>query len=89
MSKFPNTGELNRYAAARVSTVIGDYITPLKDARAQYEAYLKRRRSTMPIRHSPQSELLQTEIEKYVFIHDTIAEWLGTGASVPKAIGRG
>jgi hypothetical protein len=47
LSKFPNTGELNRYAAARVANVIGDYITPLKDARAQYEAYLNRRRSTM------------------------------------------
>jgi hypothetical protein len=43
LSKFPNIGELNRYAAARVANVIGDYITPLKDARAQYEAYLNRR----------------------------------------------
>lgn len=80
LRKFPNTGELNRYAASRMATVIGDYIAPLKDAREQYEAYLKRRRSTVPDRLLPQSELLQTEIEKYVYIRDTIAEWLKTGA---------
>jgi Domain of unknown function (DUF4263) len=73
--------ELNRYAAARVSNVIGDYITPLKDARAQYEAYLNRRRSTMTDAALAQPELLQTEIEKYVFIRDTIAEWLRDGAT--------
>ena len=81
LSKFPNTGELNRYAAARVATVIGDYITPLKDARAQYETYLNRRRSTMIDAALAQPELLQTEIEKYVFIRDTIAEWLRDGTT--------
>lgn len=80
LSKFPNTGELNRYAAARVVSVIGDYITPLKDARAQYEAYLNRRRSTMTAKLA-QPELLQTEIEKYVFIRDTITEWLRDGTA--------
>lgn len=80
LSKFPNTGELNRYAAARVASVIGDYITPLKDARAQYEAYLNRRRSTMTTALA-QPELLQTEIEKYVLIRDTIAKWLRDGTA--------
>jgi hypothetical protein len=79
LSKFPNTGELNRYASARVATVIGDYIMPLKDARAQYEKYLNRRRSTMLDAVLTQPELLQTEIEKYVFIRDTITEWLRDG----------
>jgi hypothetical protein len=81
LSKFPNTGELNRYAAARVASVIGDYITPLKDARGQYEVYMNRRRSTMTDSALPQPELLQTEIEKYVFIRNTIAEWLRGGAT--------
>ncbi len=80
LNKFPNTGELNRYAAARVASVIGDYITPLKDARAQYEEYLNRRRSTMTATLS-HPELLQTEIEKYVFIRDTITEWLRDGTA--------
>lgn len=77
LSKFPNTGELNRYAAARVTNVIGDYIMPLKDARARYEVYLNRRRSTMPSAVLALSELRQTEIEKYSFIRDTISDWLG------------
>jgi hypothetical protein len=80
LRNFPNSGELNRYAAAQVATVIGDYIAPLKDAREQYEAYLTRRRSTVPDRRLPQSELLQTEIEKYVYIRNTIAEWLRAGS---------
>lgn len=81
LGKFPNTLELNRYAAVRVANVIGDYIAPLKDARAQYEAYLNKRRSTMTQATLAQPELLQTEIEKYVFIRDTIAEWLRDGAT--------
>ncbi|MHC2617972.1 hypothetical protein ACVIW2_000003 [Bradyrhizobium huanghuaihaiense] len=81
LSKFPNTTELNRYAAARVATVIGDYITPMKDARAQYEGYLNRRRSTASDVPLAQQELLQTEIEKYVFIRDTIIGWLRDGAT--------
>ncbi|WP_444455308.1 Shedu immune nuclease family protein [Rhodobacter capsulatus] len=80
LSKFPNTGELNRYAAARVASVIGDYITPLRDARAHYEAYLNRRRSTTTATLA-QPELLQTEIEKYVFIRDTITGWLRDGTA--------
>lgn len=80
LSRFPNTGELNRYAAARVASVIGDYISPLKDAKAQYEAYMNRRRSTMTAMLA-QPELLQTEIEKYVFIRDTITEWLRNGTA--------
>lgn len=76
LSKFPNTTELNHYADARITTVIGDYITPLKDARALYETYLNRRRSTLADAALPQSELLQTEIEKYVLIRETIDEWL-------------
>jgi hypothetical protein len=76
LAKFPNSGELNRYAAARISTVVGDYLEPLKDARAQYETYLNRRRSTLTDAPLAQPELIQTEIYKYVFIRETIAEWL-------------
>jgi hypothetical protein len=50
LRKFPNTGEMNRYAAARVATVVGDYIQPLMDAREQYERYLTRRHSSVPDR---------------------------------------
>jgi hypothetical protein len=81
LSKFPNTGELNRYAAARVANEIGDYITPLREVRAHYEEYLNRRRSIVTDAWLAQPELLQMEIEKYVFIRDSIAEWLRDGTA--------
>jgi hypothetical protein len=76
LRRFPNTTELDRYAAARVATVIGDYLAPLKDAREQYEAYLNRTRSTLKGQPLRQPELLRTEIAKYVLIRDTIVKWL-------------
>ncbi|WP_043284116.1 Shedu immune nuclease family protein [Reyranella massiliensis] len=81
LNKFPNTGELSRYAAARVATIVGDYIAPLKDARAHYEAYLNRRRSVLSSVTLAQTELLKTEIEKYVLIRDTISGWLRNGTT--------
>jgi hypothetical protein len=47
LRKFPNTGEVDRYAAARVASILGDYFTPMKDAQGRYEAYLARRRSML------------------------------------------
>lgn len=85
LSKFPNTGELNRYAAARVTTVIGDYIAPLKDARAQYEAYLNRQRSTLAGAKLTQTDLIQVEIDKYILIRDTIVAWLRDNATRSEA----
>jgi len=80
LRKFPNTGEMNRYAAARVATIVGDYIQPLKDAREQYERYLTRRRSSAPDRPLDQLAVMQAEIDKYIFIRDTVTEWLANGA---------
>lgn len=80
LRKFPNTGEMNRYAAARVATIVGDYIQPLKDAREQYERYLTRRRSSIPDRPFDQLAVMQAEIDKYIFIRDTVTEWLANGA---------
>jgi hypothetical protein len=59
LRKFPNTGEMNRYAAARVATIVGDYIQPLMDAREQYERYLTRRRSSVPDRPLDQLEVMR------------------------------
>lgn len=81
LRKFPNTGELNRYASARVASVVGDYIEPLRDARQQYETYLNRRSATLADRPLAQPELIETEIAKYVYIRDTLTGWLGEGAS--------
>jgi hypothetical protein len=76
LKRFPTTGELNRYAAARVATILGDHFEPLQDARARYERYLDRNRSTLKGAKLSHEALLKAELEKYVYIRDTIAEWL-------------
>ncbi len=80
LTKFPNSTELDKYASARVENVLGDYLDAQRDFRAQYEAYLNRRIATAlgaPLRAEA---LLETEIEKFMLIRDTIHAWLATGA---------
>jgi hypothetical protein len=85
LRKFPNTGEVNRYAAARVASVLGDYFELMKDAQGRYETYLTRTRSVLKGAPVTQPELLQTELEKYILIRETIADWLVNGASRTEA----
>lgn len=84
LRKFPNTTEMNRYAAARIGSVVGDYFNFMKDAQGRYEAYLNKTRSVLKAAPLKQSELLQTELEKYELIRDTIAGWLRTGEKRPE-----
>jgi hypothetical protein len=81
LKRFPNSTELDRYAAARVATVLGDHIEPLQDAREQYEKYLNRRASALATAPLSQLALLEAELEKYIFIRDTIAQWLKSSTS--------
>jgi hypothetical protein len=76
LRKFPNTAEMNHYAAARVASVVGDYFALMKDARDRYEMYLSKTRSVLKAAPLRQPELLRTELEKYILIRDTIADWL-------------
>lgn len=76
LSKFPGTIELNRYAAARVSDVLGQYFDGMKDARAHYEEYLSRHKALLPDEPLVVAELLQTELDKYQLIRRTVADWL-------------
>lgn len=76
LEKFPNTGEMNRYARARVEMVIGDYFDEMQSARENYEAYLDKQKSTLSDKPLPQTALLQAEIDKYVYLRDTIEGWL-------------
>lgn len=76
LKKFPSSIELDRYANARVANVVGEYLDPQRDFRAQYEAYLSRR--TAAPRRAPlrAEELLSTEIEKFELVLETIRSWL-------------
>ena len=76
LGRFPNTGELNRYAAARVEAIVGEFFDGISDAREKYEAYLSKRKSSVSKKPLRQESLLQAEIDKYVYLRDTISAWL-------------
>lgn len=73
---FPNSVELDRYATARVETIIGEYFDGPKTARENYEAYLSKRGSSVSDKPLAQQQLLQAEMDKFVYVRDTIATWL-------------
>lgn len=76
LAKFPNSGEMNRYALARVEAVVGEAILPMKSAREAYERYLNRRVSVVTDTPLEQEVLIEAEIQKYVYLRDLIAQWL-------------
>lgn len=76
LAKFPNSVEMDRYASARVETVIGEAIQPMKSAREAYERYLDRRVSVVTDEPLEQVELIEAEIQKYIYLRDLIKQWL-------------
>lgn len=77
LRKFPNTHEVNKYADARVHTILEQYLEGMKDARGLYETYLNK---IEPIRKSnlDLTTINKLEIEKYTLIRDTIENALNT-----------
>ena len=76
LNRFPNSGELDRYASARVETIIGEHFDGMKSARDNYEVYLSKRKSSVSDKPLEQEQLLQAEIDKFVYLRDTISAWL-------------
>jgi hypothetical protein len=74
--RFPNSVELDRYATARVETIIGEYFDGPTSARENYEAYLSKRGSSVSDKRFAQQQLLRAEMDKFVYMRDTIAGWL-------------
>lgn len=74
LSKFPSTYELNRYADARVQTILSNYIDNMKNARGRYESYLNKKKDV--ITRLDLSALKKLEIDKYVLIRDLIDDAL-------------
>jgi hypothetical protein len=79
IARFPNTYEIDRYAEARVANIIGEYIEPERDFRAQYEKYLSKRKSPRSDVPLQAKELLTTEIEKFQLVRNTLKAWLKAG----------
>jgi len=76
LAKFPNTGEMKRYASARVEKVIGETLQPMQSAREAYERYLDRRVSVVAKQPLEQAVLLEAEIQKYEYLRDLMKQWL-------------
>lgn len=76
LKKFPNSRELDRYASARVEIIIGEFFDGMKSARDAYEVYLSKRKSSVSDKPLEQRQLLQAEIDKFVYLRDTISAWL-------------
>jgi hypothetical protein len=84
LSKFPNTHEMNRYAGARVHTILSQHLDGMKDAQGKYESYLNRRSSLLQGPLDLQTLRLQ-EAEKYIMIRDVIEDALSTKKNWPEA----
>ena len=81
LDRFPNSRELDRYANARVETIIGEHFDGMRSARDQYETFLSKRKSSVTDAPLAQDHLLQAEIDKFVYVRDTIFAWLRSADS--------
>jgi Domain of unknown function (DUF4263) len=77
LDKFPNSYEMDRYAGARVQTVLSAYLDGMKDARGHYEEYLNKKMKGVTIKLDLES-LKNSEVEKYIFIRNLIEDSLDT-----------
>lgn len=78
LKKFPNTYELNRYADARVHTILSHYLDGMKDARGRYESYLNKKSLVTSTSKLDLDALRKLEIEKYILIRNLIDDALKT-----------
>lgn len=81
LERFPNSMEVDRYAAARVETILGEFFDGAKSARESYESYLGRRDAVAAVRALRQDELLRAEIDKFIYLRDTLSAWLAKAMS--------
>lgn len=78
LDKFPNSYELDRYAEARVATVLSQYLDGMKDARGRYEDYLNKKLAGRQVAKIDLNFIKKLEIEKYILIRDVIQDALNT-----------
>ena len=68
LKKFPNSMELNRYANTRIEVLVGDFVNQLGSEREKYEQYLDRRSQSIADAPLQQYELLQSELDKFLYL---------------------
>lgn len=84
LEKFPNSYEVDRYAEARVTTVLSQYLDGMADARAKYENYFKRRMAGSLTSKMDLDFLNKFEVEKYLLIRKAIKEALDDKMDLPE-----
>ncbi len=63
LSKFPKTTELNRYAGARISAIIRNYLTIEGDPQADYVRYMRKKESL--VGSQPRTIFAELETQKF------------------------
>lgn len=81
LEKFPNSYEVDRYAGARVHTVLSAHLEGMMDARGRYEAYLNKKMKGGTSKFDLDL-LKKLEVEKYILIRDLIKDALDTKADL-------
>ncbi|SHJ95204.1 protein of unknown function [Aureimonas altamirensis DSM 21988] len=76
LDKFPNSYEVDRYAGARVTTILSQYLDGMKDTRGRYETYLNKKMAGTASMKIDLDDLKKLEIEKYVLIRELIRDAL-------------
>lgn len=66
LKRFPNSGELDRYANARVETIIGEFFDGFRSERDNYEIYLSKKKSSVSEKPIDQVQLLQADRKSVV-----------------------
>lgn len=74
LRKFPNTYELNRYARARISSIIRNHLPIEKDFQVEYERYLNKKESHKGI--LPLEIVAQYELNKFDQLVDKMKNML-------------
>lgn len=83
LRKFPNTYELNRYASARISSVLSSYLDTREDYDEQYQKYLNNK--TSRVGANLKLKFSETELLKYSSLLEKLKSMLSDEASYSEA----
>jgi hypothetical protein len=83
LKAFPNTNELNKYASARISSVLSSYIATKEDYEASYQQYLNKKISKKGA--NIQFEFSEIEVMKYSRILEKLNSMLDDEVSYTEA----
>lgn len=85
VNNFANGFELKRYALARISSVVRDFVETKVDAERLYRRYVAKRLSKQRSKNFRQI-FQQAEIEKYRFLHGQLIEMLNSESTYNETI---